>query len=58
MSISPGMTVLPAASISSAPSGGCTPGPAAVMRRPSISTVEFGTGAAPVPSQSAPPVIA
>src|SRR3954452_5768240 len=55
--MNPGATMLPVASMTSAPDGVAPGGNTAVMRSPSISTVP-GTGSAPVPSATRPPVTA
>src|SRR5437868_5919653 len=58
--ISPGSTVIPAASITSAPCGTATVsiGPISTMRSPRITTVWSCRGGAPVASISSPPTIA
>ena len=57
-SISPGMTVHPAASMTVAPArSDPASGPTAAIRSPSKSTAVSGSGGAPVPSITVPPVI-
>ena len=60
LSIRPGSTVLPRASMvrtpGSAGTGTRAAGPTAAMRSPRMTTVAFSTGGAPVPSISRPPV--
>ena len=58
--ISPGITVMPAASITSAPGGTATVsiGPISTIRSPRMTTVWSCRGGAPVASTSRPPTIA
>ena len=59
VSIRPGRTVLPAASMTSTPSGRSCMAPAySILPLSSTRTREFSTGSAPVPSMSLPPTIA
>src|SRR6267378_1578826 len=55
--MNPGATMLPVASMTSAPDGASPAGSTAVMRSPSTSTVA-AVGSAPVPSATRPPVSA
>ena len=54
----PGVTHLPRASITSAPAGTATFGPAATMRPLRMTTVPPGIGSPPSPSATVPPVMA